>query len=774
MAARESQRFVHTFVAVVVAAGSAALALTVRATWHDGLGDLRLLALSMVALAMAGTSPIIFEWKGQAGHISLEEVFFALLAMTSPPAAVMVAMMFATLFASIYHRRPKQQLIFNFGLFALTVSSSVGVVRLVAGGFPTDPSWRGVGGVLAGVVTLYVLSALVVRGVVAVAGGLPFRSLLAGMSTTELVTLSSSASMGVLAGLAAETQALLAVFVVPPLAVIAFVLKQHARAVRDRRQLDHLLETAAAASQAASSTAVQDVLVDAACTLLHTAEARIQLGPPAADELGSLIQSDQSALWLVARPRAGHKADKGEDQSILDGIAAIGAGALGAAELLDRVRHQAFHDNLTGLPNRLLFEDRVNQALRGVERHSVGLIFVNLDLFKRVNDSLGHRAADALLRQVAERVQSALRSSDSAARVGGDEFAVLLPEASEEAALDVAKRINDAMRVPFMVEEQDVVVTASVGVALSPEDGADYESLLLAADLAMHEAKAAGRNGVRRPLATVRRGGGMSLETELRRALEHDELWVAYQPQIDLATRRIVGTEALVRWAHPSRGQMRPDEFLPLAEELGLLGAIDEWVLAQACRQTAAWRATELADLHVSVNLSGGPLRSGRLHELVLSALGDTGLPPTALEVEVTEKVAATEGEAGLESLVAIRALGVRVAIDDFGTGYSSLSRLRMLPADIVKIDQSFVREIVDRSSAVPLVTSTISLAHGLGLSIVAEGIETPQQLAFLTDKGCETGQGYLFGRPVPPHELRPSRRQWAPAAVSAEAISPG
>jgi diguanylate cyclase (GGDEF)-like protein len=756
-------------VALVVVAGSAGFALTLQVSWHRGFGDLRLLAFSMAALALMSVSPVVFEWKGEAGHFNLEEVFFAMLVITSPPAAVVVAMIFATLFSNVYNRRSLQQLAFNLGLFGLTVSSALGVTWLVAGGLPVDPSWRGIAGALAGVVILYAGSVLGVRAIVAVAGGLPFRSLAAGMSAMHLVTLASSASLGVLTGLASATQALSALFVISPLAVIALVLKQHARAVQGRQQLDRLLDTAAAASQSTSSVGVQDILVDAACTLLHTADARIQLGPPADDELGSLIQSDESARWLVARPRPGH-GDTAEDQAMLDGLAAIGSGALGAVELLERVRYQAFHDTLTGLPNRLLFEDRVNQALKGIEEHAVGVLFVNLDLFKRVNESLGHGAADTLLQQVAERLQTTLRPSDSAARLGGDEFAVLLPETDARSALEAARWINDAMRKPFVVQQQELVVTASIGVALSPDDGTDFASLLRSADLAMHDAKSAGRDTVRRPLAGARGRGGMAFEAELRRALAHDELWVAYQPQIDLATRRIVGTEALVRWAHPTRGQMRPDEFLPLAEELGLIEAIDEWVLAQACRQTVAWRASNVPDLRASVNISGGLLRSGTLPDLVLTRLRLTGLPTTALEIEVTEKVAVTEGEEALQSLVQLRELGVRVAIDDFGTGYSSLSRLRTMPFDIVKIDQSFIREIVDRQSAVPLVTSAISMAHGLGLQTVAEGIETPQQLAFLTEKGCDIGQGDLFGRPVPADELRPGRPQWAPPAESVPA----
>ena len=766
MIARDTHRAVRTFVTLLVIAGSASLAFTLSVTWRGGLGDLRLLALAMAVLALMSVSPVVFEWKGEAGSVSLEEVFFAMLVMTSPPAAVIVAMMFGNVCIYVFNRRTLQQITFNVSLVGLSTASALGVTWLVAGGLPVDPSWRGIAGALAGVVILYGASAMGVRAIVAVAGGLSLRSLAARMSATDLVILSSSASLGVLTGLASRTQPLSAVFVVPPLAVIAFVLQQHARAVRGRQRLDRLLDTAVAASQATSGPEVREILVDAAGELVNTAEARIQLGPPADHELGSLIQSDESTLWLVARPRSGHKVDTAEDTSMLDGIAAIGSGALGSAELLDRVRHQAFHDSLTGLPNRLLFEDRVNQALRGVDRHSVGVLFVNLDLFKRVNDSLGHTAADGLLQQAAERLLATLRSTDSAARVGGDEFAVLLPDAADEpAAMDAAWRINDAMRRPFMVEQQELVVTASVGVALSPEDGSSYASLLRAADLAMYDAKGAGRDTVRRPPVRVRPAGGMAFESELRHALEHDELWVAYQPQIDLASRRIVGTEALVRWAHPARGQLRPDQFLPLAEELGLLGAIDEWVLATACRQTAVWRAAEVPGLRAAVNISGGLLRSGTFDELVLTTLVRSGLPTTALEIEVTEEVAATEGEAGLESLVQLRELGVRVAIDDFGTGYSSLSRLRLLPADIVKIDQSFIREIVDSQSAVPLVTSTISMAHGLGLQVVAEGIETTHQLSFLTEKGCNTGQGYLFGRPVPADELRPGRRQWAPPA---------
>lgn len=760
-----TRRAVPAFVLAVTVAGAGSLAVTLGTTWHRGFGDLRLLALSVAALAVVSTFPIVFAWKGSSESVNLEEAFFALLVLTAPPAAVVTAMLFATLYTNAYQRRPLLKTAFNLGLFSVSVSAALAVTHLVAGGVPAGAGWRGVAGALAGVLTLYVSTTLGVRAIVAVADRLPFRALFAGMSTTELVIISSSASLGVLAGLAAVAQPLSMVFLFPPLAVIAFVLHQHARAVQGRQQLDRLLQTAVAASQAVSSAGVRDVLVEAAGSLLHSAEARLQLAPPLHDELGSRVQAEDRGLWLVARPRRTDPRSRTEGQTLLDGIAAIGSGALESAELLDRVSHQAFHDNLTGLPNRVLFEDRVKQALRGRDREAVAVLFVDLDLFKRVNDSLGHGAGDDLLKQVADRLRVTLRASDSVARVGGDEFAVLLPQAGGSVALEVAGRINQAMRQPFQVEEQELTVTVSVGVALSPADGDDYESLLRSADQAMYDAKAGGRDGVRRAATRTPRSGRLTLEAELRHAIQHRELWVAYQPQIDLASGRIVGTEALVRWAHPTRGQMRPDAFLPLAEELGLLGAIDAWVMAEACRQTAAWRAGGLADLRISVNLSAGPLRSETLHDDVLSTLRRTGIPTTALEIEVTEQVAGTEGEVGLEALARLRRRGVRVAIDDFGTGYSSLSRLRTLPVDVVKIDRSFIGEILDPSSAVPLVTNTISMAHGLGLEVVAEGIETSHQLAFLTAAGCQTGQGYLFGRPVAASDLRPDRPLWTPPA---------
>lgn len=752
---------VRLAVAAVTVLGLAAAALTTAVSWDEGFGDLRILGLAMAGLSLVNVYPITFEWKGEAEDVSLDEIFFVVLVMTSPPLGALSAMVFATLVANVFHGRAAIKSVFNVGTFSLSTSVALAVTAAVAGDVPVGSDWSGIAAAALGALVSYAGTSLCVRLIVAVADGLSFRKLFYSMSSLELMLIASGVSTGAIAGLGSALQPLSLLLIVPPVLVIGFVLHQHAQAVRDRQHLDRLLETAVTANQAAGVQGVRAVLVEAACTLLHTADARIQIEPPADDELGAQIEANAGVMWLVVRPHTRRPLALKEDQSLLDGIAAIGTGAVGSAELLDRVRHQAFHDSLTGLPNRLLFEDRVNQAIKGRDRRVVGVLFVDLDRFKRVNDSLGHRAGDRLLREVAERLQLALRGGDSAARVGGDEFAVLVPDLTEETvAIEVAERVKAAIKQPFVVEGREVVVTASVGVAVSPVDGADFESLLRSADLAMYEAKAAGRDSVRRLAASSSRGSGMALETELRRAIENDELWVAYQPQISLAARTVVGVEALVRWEHPTRGQMRPDEFLPLAEEIGLLGEIDQWVLVSACHQLARWRADGAGGLRVAVNLSDRHLRAGGLRDLVLAALDAVGLPASALEIEVTEKVVATEGDVVLESLASLRALGVRVAIDDFGTGYSSLSRLRTLPVDVVKIDQSFVREIVDSKAPVPLVTSTIAMAHGLGLEVVAEGVETPDQLKFLTDRGCEMAQGYLLGRPLPVDQLRLAEHQ--------------
>ncbi|MDQ1438402.1 MAG: hypothetical protein QOK43_2031 [Acidimicrobiaceae bacterium] len=442
----------------------------------------------------------------------------------------------------------------------------------------------------------------------------------------------------------------------------------------------------------------------------------------------------------------------------LELLAAQAGVGMANVRLLERTRHQALHDSLTGLPNQLLFEDRVAQALTQGARSGtrVALLFADLDRFKKVNDTLGHDFGNELLRQVAGRLLGAVRAGDTVARMGGDEFTLLLPGlASDKDACAVAAKVVDALRMPFMVGEHQLFVSASVGIAVYPSDGLRYESLLKHADIAMYRAKAAGgmtwelyASHSDEEVAYPR----LTLEADLHMAMPRHELRVVYQPQIDLTeggAGGMVGVEALIRWRHPELGDIAPTEFLPLAEEAGLIGTLDTWVLQTACDRAAQWCRQCPGGLRVAVNVSARQLQHPRFAESVMTALRRSGLPPTLLELEVTEGTAVTEVHGVRDALFRLRAIGVRVAIDDFGTGYSMLSRLRDFPLDTLKIDRSFIAEIRDANDDAPIVSATIAMARSLGLEVVAEGVEEEAQLGFLRHAGCDVAQGFLLSRPV-------------------------
>jgi diguanylate cyclase (GGDEF)-like protein len=469
------------------------------------------------------------------------------------------------------------------------------------------------------------------------------------------------------------------------------------------------------------------------------------------------VGDDIVAALLVATTRA--VAVARHEVECLELLAAQAGVGLSNARLLEQIRHQALHDALTGLPNQLLFEDRVAQALSqsGRSGERVGVLFVDLDRFKKVNDSLGHDFGNELLKQVAGRLLGAVRKGDTVARMGGDEFTLLLPgiRRDDDATLTAAKLL-DAFRAPFVVSSHELFITPSVGIALYPNDGLRYETLLKHADIAMYRAKARGGNGYE--LYGPRAGDvaypRLALEADLHNAVDNGELRVVYQPIVDLATSAMVGVEALVRWEHRSLGVIRPDEFIPLAEEVGLVVDIDTWVLRTACRQAQEWRRAGLPPLRMSVNMSGRHLQHPRMAVTVIEAIRESGLDASQLELEVTESVAVAEAGDTRDTLDGLRALGVTIAIDDFGTGYSMLSRLREFPLDTLKIDRSFVNEIVTADDEAPIVAATIAMAHSLGLHVVAEGVETEAQLAFLRRFGCDLAQGYLLGRPVPAAEI--------------------
>jgi diguanylate cyclase (GGDEF)-like protein/PAS domain S-box-containing protein len=424
--------------------------------------------------------------------------------------------------------------------------------------------------------------------------------------------------------------------------------------------------------------------------------------------------------------------------------------------LEDQLRHRAFHDELTGLANRALFEDRLTHALARARRHGgrVAVLFFDLDDFKPVNDALGHAAGDTLLKEVARRLAECLRASDTGARVGGDEFAVLLEDPSMRDDInDVADRLLEAMGRPLVVDDRELFPSASIGVAFDEGGTTTATDLLRDADVAMYAAKRSGKGRVARFEPTMRTVAvdRLHLRADLERAVERDELTLLYQPIVQLDSGAVISVEALARWQHPLRGLLDPDSFIPLAEESGLIVAIGRHLLRRACREAAEWRGAAglPSDVSVSVNLSARQLHHPDLVADVRAALADSGLSPGRLLLEVTENVLIDDAALAVEQLQELRALGVRIALDDFGTGYSSLGYVRRFPLDELKIDRSFVDRIAQADGDSALVRTIATLAEQLGLRLVAEGIEREEQVAALQMMHCELGQGFLFARPL-------------------------
>lgn len=424
-----------------------------------------------------------------------------------------------------------------------------------------------------------------------------------------------------------------------------------------------------------------------------------------------------------------------------------------------RLAHQAYHDALTGLPNRVLLNDRLSVALAHAERNQslLALLFLDVDQFKLINDTLGHASGDTLLCMIAERLQECVRSEDTIARLGGDEFMILLPyiQHAEDAA-EVAHKITEALNRPLVVEGQELHLTISIGISIYPDDGGDVETLMRNADASMYRAKESGRNQYMfyRPDMAVASYRRLALESQLRRVVERDELRLFFQPQVMASDSGIIGAEALLRWENPDMGMLGPDQFIPLAEEIGVIEAIGEWVMLTACQHAQRWQAAGYEGFRVSVNLSARQFQRDYMQTMVQAVLDETGLPSGSLELEITESLSMQNVHATIETLNALHAMGVQIAIDDFGTGYSSLSYLKKFPIHTVKIDRSFVQDIPEDRDDAALASAIIAMAHSLGLRVVAEGVETDDQLRFFRAQACDLLQGYLFGRPVPASEF--------------------
>ena len=452
--------------------------------------------------------------------------------------------------------------------------------------------------------------------------------------------------------------------------------------------------------------------------------------------------------WLHVRLRH----SKGDESLMLS----IGMDVSDRKRAERRLHWLANHDPLTERPNRLFFMSCLNDAIEKSrnQRSSVAILFIDLDRFKEVNDSLGHQVGDKLLKVATRRINDCIRESDLLARLGGDEFTVLLTSVRELEGVEVvASKILQAFQQPFWIGEYEIVVTVSIGISLFPDHGNDGSSLIKHADVAMFQAKDAGKNcyyiyDVEKDHQRYER---FSLGADLRKAIQNDELVLHYQPQVDASTNHVVSVEALVRWMHPTAGMLPPDRFIPLAEELDLIIPLGEWVLQEACRQMYAWNQVGLPKMKVAVNLAGQQIAHERLLSSVEDALSESGLEAGQLELEVTENFVIRQPEVTISKLTYLREMGITLAMDDFGTGYSSLSYLKKLPVDKLKIDRSVVKDIgLDRSDE-SIIKATLAMCHSLGLEVIAEGVETPEQLQFLTENGCQVIQGYYYSRPLPP-----------------------
>lgn len=424
------------------------------------------------------------------------------------------------------------------------------------------------------------------------------------------------------------------------------------------------------------------------------------------------------------------------------------------------LNYLSYHDALTDLPNRILFEDRLFQAFVNAQHHrkNLAVLFLSLDRFKNIHDTFGHTHGFRVLQEVAERLKKAVGEGETVARFEGDEFALLLTQIGAMTdVIEIVQKVNYELNKPFIIDNREIFITASIGISLYPEDGKETQTLLRNAGSALSRAKEQGGSNYQFYISDMNQSAlkRLELESNLRRALERNEFEVYYQPKVNINTRKIVGLEALIRWRHPELGLISPMEFIPSAEETGLILPIGEWILSTACRQLKAWQMEGLPSINLSVNISPVQFQLANLSETVINIVHEAGLNPKFLDLEVTESSVMRNPESAIESLKKLKEAGIKISIDDFGTGYSSLVYLKKLPIDVLKIDKSFVQDLATNPDDAALVMTIITLAHNLRLTVVAEGVETEEQLNLLHLLRCDEWQGYLFSKPLPSVELR-------------------
>lgn len=740
--------------------GCVVYVVAVTISWPRGFGNPVMITALTVLLAAGWAYPLRFLRNDETECVQPDEAFLVLGLLLIPALGVLVFYPLGVGIGLAWSRTPRLKVIFNIGATMIATVVAIGIFEGLAGQPQAGLTLQRVLAVVLAAAVQSLLTQGLVCMIISVSEGVGFwRNLADGLGYRAL-TWSSAVSVGLLAALGSSAYNWAPILAALPLAMVYVVLAEHLRARLDRERLERLLTAAQEAHATIETDAVSQALARSACELLHCRDGWVSSTPPGPDERGvRLAISGEREQWLIVSGRKGLGGFDADDVRLLDAIATVGASALENAELVARIRHQATHDRLTGLPNQLLFDDRLTQGVQRAQRlrETLAVLVVDLDSFKTVNGTLGHALGNELLARMGGRLVGTVREVDTVARMSGSGFTLLLPGIGTGDTVGViAEKLLAAVQQPINIGGHDLYLTASIGIAVYPDDGLHPGALLRNADAAMHRAKEAGGNAARLYDTGMNEQAHLRLarQSELHTALKRDELRVLYQPQVDLRTGRIVGVEALVRWQHPIHGLLGPYEFVPIAEESDLILDVDAWVLRAACRQGLAWDAEGLAPLRIAANLSARHFADDRVVARVAGVIEETGFPASRLELEITESVALRESEGTLAVLRRVRELGVQFAIDDFGTGYSALAQMQRFAVDRLKIDRTFVNQITSAHGAAPLVSAFIGIARALDLEVVAEGVETLEQQTFLRHHGCFEVQGFLYSRPVPADEI--------------------
>jgi diguanylate cyclase (GGDEF)-like protein len=745
----------------VATTGAVTLGVAVLQAVRTGVGSVGELVAMSLLLALSWAYPVLVLRTEETEAFQLDEAFFVAMALLLPAAGTIIGFAGAIALGNVVRRRPVVRAAFNIGQTVTSTGLGLAAMYLIAPSIGTPLSPRILAAVLVGAAVFVLANSLLVSVIISLNEEKPAsRVFLEGLDLRVLVW-AGGTSLGLLAALGAASNPWALLLGALPLAVLNLVLREHANARRQTQRAQGLVTVANRVHAAVAVGDVREAVLATTKDLLHCRHARIGDDLARSGEIGAWIPDPEDPKWLVAGDALGFETLGASERKVLEVIAGITAEAMRSARLLEEIRHRAIHDPLTDLPNKVLFVDRLEHALASASRlgRRLAVMFLDLDQFKVINDSLGHDAGDQVLLGVAARLKAALRQEDTAARLGGDEFAVLCENLDTvDDGTFIAERVRAAASGSSIADGVELGVTASVGVVVV-EPGTDMsaESLLQAADTAMYRAKERGRDRVEifddglRNRAFARLG----IETTLRRAIDESRLRVFYQPIVDAGSGRVAEAEALLRVETATGTILSPADFIEVAEGSGLIVTIGVRVLEEACRQVVAWRERfgDEAPRRVAVNLSARQLNRVPLRETVQTALAATGCRPDMLALEITETALMEAGQQVRDELDSLRQMGVVVGLDDFGTGYSSLAYLKRFPVNFLKIDRCFVAGLGRDQEDEAIVDAMISLGRSLGLSTVAEGVETVEQLKRLRALGCNRMQGFLFSAARPPRE---------------------